>query len=1144
MKKFVLIGLQFLLSLCCMTPIMAQVPGDTIVVNSLNYSSITRDTMVNFPNLPGVTYEKILMLYNMRCKNGLVSPGIAGQTNIGCGEWDYSCNTNITDSSMVDSVKATAPSHIIGGFSGTVFPYTTNPTFTYYQYQQQAVTYTSTTSETSGTIGIGASSSQEVLSTNLQHGKSQYLYTAAELSAAGITAGDITSLKLFINTLGSDANFLKIKMKSTTKVALDNSNPDLNGFTEVYFLNTQPTLGANQYKFHTPFNWNGTDNVIIEFSFSNSSNGSATSVEADNTSNASGLFVPENDLAFDFDGSNRIDLNSSGLGSISNEITFSFWAKGNAATLPSNTSVLYCTNASGHRQANIHLPWSDQTVYWDCGSGGSYDRINKLALPAEYEGNWTHWTFTKNATSGVMNIYINGVLWHSGTGKTIPLAFTKFNLGMSSNNSNPYFGTIDDFNIFAKELSPSTISSMLYRKVDNAHPDYANLVATYRLNDANTAMCYDSSANVSTGNIVGNANWIFHRGEQLFKNFQTTTLRPKMEIVQGVYVSAINTITVIDSIKNNPSQVKTYAVNAANDLINTATNQYYSAGYTYVYDAASNAIIDSVLNPTQNTINITTLNYYRKSPSHFQIMSFVTPYGINLNLGMAGKTWTFDVTDFAPIMKGPKRLFMNAGGEYQEQMDIKFLFIVGTPPREVKTINNIWKVDPPGYTNIINDNFFEPRTFTLPTASAYKVKTAITGHGQEGEFIPRTHTFNVNGGTPEFSWDVWKACASNPVYPQGGTWIYDRAGWCPGMATDIKEMDITPYVSSGATTTLDYHLTTASGASNYWVSNQLVSYGPPNFVNDAAVIDIINPTTKVEYARTNAMCENPKIVIQNTGSAALTSARIDYWINAGTKKKTFNWTGNLAFLEKAEITLQGDDIWHDLTGATGNYFYAEIIAPNGGTDAYSFNNKIKTPFNITGVLPADIYMEFRTNLFAAESAYRLKDGDGNVLFTRSNMTNSTLYRDTFKLPFGCYSFEITDTDDDGINFWANSDGTGNARIRRIGNNAILYTFQGDFGKSIEYNFTVDYPLSYQELENEAAGPDLFPNPATSSFTLDLKDLPSYQIEITTIMGQRIEIPFDGNGNQRTYRTSALPKGIYFLNAYNSKHHWTKKITIE
>lgn len=48
-------------------------------------------------------------------------------------------------------------------------------------------------------------------------------------------------------------------------------------------------------------------------------------------------------------------------------------------------------------------------------------------------------------------------------------------------------------------------------------------------------------------------------------------------------------------------------------------------------------------------------------------------------------------------------------------------------------------------------------------------------------------------------------CAMNPIH-QGGTWVYDRAGWCPGDVVDTKEYDINSQVSSGPGHQLDYSL--------------------------------------------------------------------------------------------------------------------------------------------------------------------------------------------------------------------------------------------------------------------------------------------------------------------------------------------------
>jgi hypothetical protein len=96
---------------------------------------------------------------------------------------------------------------------------------------------------------------------------------------------------------------------------------------------------------------------------------------------------------------------------LSDKITISFWAYGDDS-LPRNSTVFGGKNAAGNRVLNAHLPWSNGRVYWDAGNSGSaYDRIDKAATTSAIRGQWNHWAFTKDATAGVMKIYLNGQLW-------------------------------------------------------------------------------------------------------------------------------------------------------------------------------------------------------------------------------------------------------------------------------------------------------------------------------------------------------------------------------------------------------------------------------------------------------------------------------------------------------------------------------------------------------------------------------------------------------------------------------------------------------------------------------------------------------------------------------------------------------------
>ena len=69
------------------------------------------------------------------------------------------------------------------------------------------------------------------------------LLTAAELSAAGIQAGDIQSLSLFLNSLGTSGDLLfpSISMKTTTDSELTSFHTS--GFNQVYNASHGLTLG-------------------------------------------------------------------------------------------------------------------------------------------------------------------------------------------------------------------------------------------------------------------------------------------------------------------------------------------------------------------------------------------------------------------------------------------------------------------------------------------------------------------------------------------------------------------------------------------------------------------------------------------------------------------------------------------------------------------------------------------------------------------------------------------------------------------------------------------------------------------------------------------------------------------------------------
>ncbi|MFT6360375.1 MAG: hypothetical protein ACJAYJ_004613 [Saprospiraceae bacterium] len=1080
----------------------------------------------------------------MRCHGDQVGNG-----GVGCREWDYSCNTFITDPNRVDSTRATHPTHIVSNFSGDSFDYSDAPTYTYYQYNQHetVLTANNTTEATvgNGEIPLPLAGGQEVT-------RAQFLMTAIELQNGGLTAGDIHALKMDLSALGAQIAFLKIKLKTTNLTELDADNPENTGFSEVYFQNTDfDNLGLKDFNFYNSFDWNGTDNVIVEFSFTTSNTGGGITVKGTDTGFNSAIFSGTSDHALFFSGSGTVAIPTDNFASVSEEITISLWQYGTADVMPASSYAFEGLDADNNRQANAHLPWSNSQVYWDCGNdGGGYDRINKLATEADFEGKWNHWAFTKNAVSGVMKIYLNGVEWHSGTGKNKLIDISQFNIGSSANLAGKYWGSIDEFRVWSKALDENTIREYMRKSVDVDHPNADDLVAYYQMNEGTGFTLSDASPSLLTADI-SLPNWQIIRGEDLYKNFTNSTVRPNFTFVQGDVTVEDVLISVIDSTINPLHQVTEYEV-AGTDLMAINTQFFYPSGEMYTYNEAGE-ILGSTFVAASGNIQIGSLTYYNKVDAKYELVSLVTPYGNGLDLGIDGKTFTLDVTDFAPILKGERRISLEMGGQFQEEMNIKFLFIEGTPPREVIDIQQVWPFRRGWFDQILNDVVFEPRQVQLsPNGSHFQLRSAITGHGQNGEFVSRNHYLNVNGGAQDFTYDVWKYCGKNPVYPQGGTWIFDRAGWCPGMATDINIFDITGS-SPGDIIEVDYGLNGAMMTeANYLVNNQLVTYGAYNFTNDASIEFIMRPNNKqVEFERINPACTTPMIQVKNTGSNAISSLEIEYTVKGGTPL-TYTWNGTIVSNGTTEIVLPVETMTFWETPLEDNIFEAQIVTVNGGADEQPDNDSGQSTFTPAKVFDYDNPLEIQvnTNLVPSDNSYLIKDSEGNIVLERDNLNANAQYKDALDLPAGCYSFELEDAGNDGLSFWFfPNNGNGSVRFNRIINGTIalsIQSFNADFGGGVQFDFVMPQLVGTEDLETYRLL-SVFPNPTFDEVNIELHGFENdiLTMELTDLTGRvLISKTLSNQGVNQHIEAVDLndfAKGMYFLKVSDGERNWVRQV---
>jgi hypothetical protein len=1125
---------------CCIIAALLNVTSlqaqDTIRVQVMTFGS-AQDTSVIFPP-DTFPIQKIIMNYKLRC------PYTAQ-----CGEWDYLTYTNLyKPTGEYDSVMHIAPSYVVNSSSPNSLPLMLSPSWSYSAQFEQYITYNSVISYDSAIVGSGTNALQHPFKSDQSVCLSQYLWKASELSASGLQSGNITDLKFNLAATGSGMNHLTIRIKSTVLDSITISGYENSGFTTVFDQTTSfSTPGWKSLNFTTPFNWDGVSNIAIDISFNANVPSAVNSVMGENTSFASGITLAQDDRNRFFEGSDFIDVPAAALAGLDSIITISFWARGNPAYLPENTTVFEAWDTSGFRVLNIHLPWSDLNVYWDAGNSGtsSFDRINKLATAAEYEGNWIHWTFVKNASTGWMRIYKNGVFWRqSVNNRKAMTGIAKIRIGASINNSVFYDGNIDDISIFKVELSQSTIQQWMYKRIDASHPNYSNLLFYYPFDESSNTIVADASPNNFDGTLTGIPGSSVIDGVAEFKDFENTNERPQIVFGQGVYISTIDSSLVIDSTENAAVSVIIYG-DTLNPTVATDTllawNTYYN---NYQYDANGNAT-DSSLVGADTTLFLLNTVYYDPPYAvldRYELARYITPYGNGLSLG-TGWLWKFDVTDYEPLLHDTVHL--NAGN-WQELLDLSFDIIKGTPPRDVHDVKNIWQGhigwDVNTETTLNARNIFIP-----PNAANSRVKVRLTGHGADNnncaEFCQNTCRLFVDS-IQRYSRIIWRDnCSLNPLYPQGGTWIYPRANWCPGAEVETYDMELTPYVTPGDSSLLNLNLNlySGSGGAYYVTESQLITYGAPNFTLDAAMYLVQSPSNLQVFQRRNPICNNPVITIQNTGSTTLTSLTITYGLVGGTPS-VYQWAGSLDFTKTEEVQLES--IAWDSPNMT---FYATVSAPNGGADEYALNNTAYSTFTLPLQYENQLIFELKTNNEPFQNYYDIFDDQGTLIFHKDNLNANTYYYDTISFVQGCYYFRLYDSGEDGLNWWANpGGGAGYMRIKKASTGAVINYFNPDFGQEIYEQFTVGFSINMNEA-NSVNDVWVYPNPSKGKFSFDLlfDNATDADIAVFDVTGRIIQTKrFIKVWNKSVdIDLSAQPEGVYYAIVKNEKRQWMKKLII-
>lgn len=172
----------------------------------------------------------------------------------------------VYDDAAVESAETITLSYSISGATNAQAG-TSNQTFTYTITDNDAAPIAA--SSLSGGVGTYNINLNQPFRGTQFDARTQMLYTAAELTTLGFSAGNITSIGFNVVTKGSTQpyNGFTIKLKNTSTTVLA-SGAFETGATTVFTGNYSTVAGVNTIPI-TSFFWDGTSNLLVEMCYDN-----------------------------------------------------------------------------------------------------------------------------------------------------------------------------------------------------------------------------------------------------------------------------------------------------------------------------------------------------------------------------------------------------------------------------------------------------------------------------------------------------------------------------------------------------------------------------------------------------------------------------------------------------------------------------------------------------------------------------------------------------------------------------------------------------------------------------------------------------------------------------------------------------------
>ena len=289
------------------------------------------------------------------------------------------------------------------------------------------------------------------------------------------------------------------------------------------------------------------------------------------------------------------------------------------------------------------------------------------------------------------------------------------------------------------------------------------------------------------------------------------------------------------------------------------------------------------------------------------------------------------------------------------------------------------------------------------------------------------------------------------------------------------------------------------------------------------------------------MCKpalSPTLRIRNNGNTPLTSLQIKYRIN-NEEQHTYDWTGNLALLATADITLPAVD--YELLPE--NNIQAFISQINTGADEYTLNDTLNQSFDAALQASRTIKIKIRTDNSPEETTWEIKNSSDEVVAFGGPYTQTSTIIDTEIVvdEDDCYEFFIYDAGGNGL---CCANGTGFYKLTS-GSTTLAQ------GTSFEYMETAQFEVNTVGVNTLSLSTDfeVYPNPTSNQLFIEYTPERNQNVKVNIFnqLGQSVytnEVQSPSDINQKlNINTGNWPAGIYMIHLDNGAEISTRKVSV-